>query len=382
MIPLVEAGGTPGDIGRTVGRELSTLLGKAAEEMARRWEARVGWRDGLRWAAALVPAARRAFPRAVEELEGMAEGSGVPFLELFIQNAGQEVGALARGCTSLGIPPEGTRDGGVLLAHNEDASPWETPYSYVVRGRPDGAPAYVAFTYVGALLHQGFNAAGIGQVGNALYPTDIRPGAPKLLAYREALYADFLEQAIRTATHPERGNGNNHLLASAEGEVYDVEVSGTRHALLHAGTRPLVHTNHFVAPEMRDLEAGDTLNSQLRRNRVAHLLDAGYGRWTAEGLLRVLADHANYPKAVCKHEDAVNNPAVRTIGAVVIDLGARRLLACQGYPCEATFREVRLDEEPLPEGGRVATRGATATPPRRRAAARLAGVRRPDAVGT
>ena len=172
-------------------------------------------------------------PDVIAELRGMAEGSGVPFETLFVLNAGaelmQSLGRLE--CTVVGITGAGTGDGHVLLAHNEDATAGWADLTYVIKAEPDDAPAFVAFTYAGLLLHQGVNAAGLGSVGNALYARDARPGIPKLLLYRRAITQGTIEGAIRTVTDDRRAYGNNHLFATADGDLYDVEVSGSRWAM-------------------------------------------------------------------------------------------------------------------------------------------------------
>ncbi len=122
-------------------------------------------------------------------MRGMAEASGVPLAELMAHHAAEELeqGAGRFGCTVVGVTPAGTADGHVLLGHNEDTTAGWADYAYVVPAEPSSAPAFVAFTYAGYLLHQGVNAAGLGSVGNALYARDARVGIPKLLLYRRAL---------------------------------------------------------------------------------------------------------------------------------------------------------------------------------------------------
>jgi isopenicillin-N N-acyltransferase-like protein len=230
----------------------------------------------------------------------------------------------------------------VLLAHNEDALASRHEQVYVVRCRPADEPAFVAFAYSGLFLYQGVNEVGIGSTGNALHVNDIRIGVPKLFLYREVLRASSLADAIRTTLLPERANGNNHLIATADGEIYDSEVTG-RHAALHyIGNAPFAHTNHVLATELRKLEEGDTLDSQLRRNRAQRLLDLGHGQHTVESLRAILADHANAPNAICKHLDPNSADASRTIAALLVDVSARALWIAPGTPCRAPFERVAL----------------------------------------
>jgi isopenicillin-N N-acyltransferase-like protein len=345
VIPLIETGGSAFEIGFDVGRGVREQIHAAAAstraEFARSNDIRVAERIG-----AYLSATEAFAPEIVQELRGMAEGSGVPFEELFVMNAtaelNQEVGRFEE-CTVAGVTEHGTANGHVLLGHNEDASAGWNELTYVIRAEPDGAPAFAAFTYAGLLLHQGVNAVGIGSVGNALYARDARPGVPKLFLYRRALAQSTIEDAIRVAITPARAFGNNHLIANEHGDIYDLEVSGGQWAMLHAGNRFLAHTNHFVSPELTHLDAEeDLLNSRLRLKRVERLLDASFGSIDVGKIKAILSDHSNFPKSVCKHYKPEGELDYGTIGSVVIDVTDRTIWACAGYPCRGEWREVRL----------------------------------------
>jgi isopenicillin-N N-acyltransferase-like protein len=345
MIPLIETGGTPYatglDVGRAARDQIQTAAASTRADFARSHDERVVDRIG-----AYLDATERLAPEIVDELRGMSDGSGIPFAELFVMNAtaelNQEVGRFEE-CTVAGITQAGTADGSVFIAHNEDATAGWADLTYLIRAEPDDAPAFVAFTYAGLLLHQGVNAAGLASVGNALYARDAHPGIPKLFLYRRAIAQRTIEDAIRVVTDPHRAFGNNHLLANAEGDLYDVEVSGCDWALHHAGNSFLVHANHFVSPDLAHLDQHeDLLNSRLRQKRVERLVDAAWGTITPASLRAIMSDHANYPKSVCKHHTPDSDLIYGTIGSVVVDVAGRTLWACSGNPCRAEWREVRL----------------------------------------
>jgi isopenicillin-N N-acyltransferase-like protein len=345
MIPLIDTGGSAYAIGLDVGRavrdQIQTAAASTRADFARSNDERVVERIG-----AYLAATERVAPEVVAELRGMADGSGVPFAELFVMNAtaelNQEVGRFEE-CTVAGVTQSGTADGSVLLAHNEDATAGWADLTYLIRAEPDDAPAFAAFTYAGLLLHQGVNAAGLASVGNALYARDAHPGIPKLFLYRRAIAQRTIEDAIRAVTDPTRAFGNNHLFANADGDVYDVEVSGCDWALHHAGNRFLVHANHFVSPDLAHLDRDeDLLNSRLRQKRIERLIDAAWGTITPGSLRAIVSDHANYPKSVCKHHTPDSDLDYGTIGSLVIDVSTRTLWACSGNPCRAEWREVRV----------------------------------------
>ena len=344
MIPLIETGGSWRDIGFDVGRAAQAQIDASAASI----RAELGGVDPADVLGNVGPYLRiteEVAPDIVAELRGMAEGAGVSFETLFALNAGaelmQSVGRYE--CTVVGISGMGTRDGHVLLAHNEDATAGWADLAYVIKAQPDDAPAFVAFTYAGLLLHQGVNAAGLGSVGNALYARDARPGIPKLLLYRRVIAQGAIEGAIRAVTDPRRAFGNNHLFATADGDLYDVEVSGSRWAMRSGGNSYLAHANHFTLPEMTDLDRDeDLLNSRLRQTRIETLVEREWGTIDACSLRQLMADHANYPRSLCKHHAPESDLDYGTIGSVVIDVTERVLWACCGNPCRGEWREVRL----------------------------------------
>jgi isopenicillin-N N-acyltransferase-like protein len=346
MIPLIETGGSAYeigfDVGKAVGAQINAAAASTRADIARATDPHV-----MQAVDEYLQATEAVVPELIAELRGMADGAGVTLIELFVMNAAAELhqatGFFEESCTVVGITQCGTKSGNVLLAHNEDATVGWGDYAYMVKAAPENAPAFVAFTYAGLLLHQGVNAAGIGSVGNALYAKDARPGIPKLLAYRRIMAETSIEGAIRAATSSARAFGNNHLIANSEGDIYDVEVTGERWAMHHAGNRFLAHGNHLVAPELAHLDADeDLLNSRLRQHRVERLVEARWGELDEDALVEIMSDHSNYPRSVCKHHAPESELEYGTIGSVVIDVTNRRLRACSGNPCRGEWREVAL----------------------------------------
>ena len=163
MIPLIETGGSWREIGFDVGRGVRDQLYVAADST----RAELGGIDPAEVIGNIGPYLRiteDAAPDVIEELRGMAEASGVDFETLFVLNAATElIQSMGRcECTVAGITAAGTRDGHVVLSHNEDATVGWDELAYVIKAEPDAAPAFAAFTYAGLLLHQGVNSAGLG----------------------------------------------------------------------------------------------------------------------------------------------------------------------------------------------------------------------------
>jgi len=124
----------------------------------------------------------------------------------------------------------------------------------------------MAMTYGGLIPNIGFNVHGIGQFIDSVYPNDSRIGIPRLVVSRAVLAAKTPAQAIRSTLVQQRAAGYNHLIAHESGELYSVEVSARRFSLVYGEDGYLVHTNHYLSPNMQAIEEA---------NRAEYGLTAG-----------------------------------------------------------------------------------------------------------
>ncbi|MCA9868888.1 MAG: hypothetical protein KC487_00645, partial [Anaerolineae bacterium] len=255
--------------------------------------------------------------------------------------------ALHRGCTSLAVAPEVTADGTLLVGHNEDWLPDDFETVYLVHARPANEPAYLAITYGGLLPNIGFNARGIAQCCDSVYPNDARIGVPRIFVSRAVLAARTLDEAIRAALNRRRAAGYNHLIVHASGEMYNVEVSAADFQVIYGDEGLLVHTNHYTARRMRAVERSseDLIASRVRYNRTLRLLRSHAGRLDNRSIQTILADHVNFPRSTCNHVEISDNPLDRqqTIASLIMDLASNTLHVAWGTPCRASYHSYRLE---------------------------------------
>lgn len=306
------------------------------------------WEEAELQASKYYPFALEHTPQYVEELEGMAEASGVSFDDLMVLNSIEAItsDALHLGCTSLAVSAERTLDGHVLVAHNEDWLPEDEENAYLVHAAPDDEPAFIALTYGGLLPNIGFNALGIAQCCDSVYPDDVRIGVPRIFVSRAVLGARQLSEAIRCVIMRWRAAGYNHLIADANGELYNIEVSAEHFATIYGMDGYLAHTNNYLTRRMKQYEDGteDLIGSRIRINRALRLLRAEPCH-SLDTLKTILSDHVNRPNSICSHTDPHDDPLDRqkTILSVIMDLTDRTLYACWGNPCEGTYYPYRLE---------------------------------------
>jgi isopenicillin-N N-acyltransferase-like protein len=307
------------------------------------------WAGGQIQARKYIPFAEERYPQYVQELKGIADGAGVSFDDVAVVNGMEAVTMDAlhlTKCTSMAVNQQRTANGDVILSHNEDWLPEDEEDVFMVQARPDDEPPFLAMTYGALLPNIGLNAHGIGQCCDSVYPTDSRIGIPRVIVSRAVLAARTPGDAIRQTLVAHRAAGYNHLLAHESGELYNVEVSSLRFALLSTTCGYLLHTNHYLDPQMKAIECDpdELVSTRVRYFRAERLL-AQTHLHTVKSLQTIQKDHINHPDAICNHADVAENPLDRekTVTAMLIDLTRRQIHASWGNPCENAYYTYQLD---------------------------------------
>lgn len=352
--PLIKISGSHREMGRQIGQARADQVRHSIEN-ARALLEKTYEKLELTWAGAqiqarkYIPFAQERYPQYLEELMGIAEGADVPFDDIAVINALEAVTVDAlhlTKCTSLAVNEEHTADEHVLIAHNEDWLPEDEADVFLIHATPDDEPAFLAMTYGGLLPNIGFNAAGIAQCCDSVYPDDCRIGIPRLVVSRAVLSAHTPAEAIRHMLIPHRAAGYNHLLAHESGELYNVEVSARSFGLLHGTEGMIAHTNHYLdfAMQAVENEPDELISSRVRYFRAMRLLKQ-VPRHTIKSLQAIQQDHINYPDSICNHAMDYPDPLDRqkTINALVIDLTARVMHLAWGNPCENPYHTYHLE---------------------------------------
>ncbi len=352
--PFIRIKGSHRQMGRQMGEAIAAQVHHSIANVRALIEGtysvlELDWDGAQIQARKYIPFAQERYPQYVEEMLGVAEGAGVSFEDLSVLTAMEAVTMDAlhlTKCTSFAVNDERTADGHVLVAHNEDWLPDDEPDVCVIHATPDDEPPFLAMTYGGLLPNIGFNAFGICQCCDSVYPNDPRIGIPRVILSRAVLAARTPDQAIREMLIPHRAAGYNHLLAHESGELYSVEVSAKRFAILYGHEGYIVHTNHYLDPTMQVIEnePDELIATRVRYFRALRLLRQT-DRHTVKSLQAIQRDHVNFPSAICNHTNEEDDPFDRekTINSLVMDLTARVMHISWGNPCENPYHTFHLD---------------------------------------
>lgn len=325
----VVTGGGPRRMGREFGRAVRSILRELVDETASCYRERFGKdADAVRRSAEkhFLPPTRVAYPRYVAEMEGLAEGAGIPFKELFFIAADEELVELwlrDDHCSSVAV----RTSSGIRLGHNEDYPPRYLGRLVVVEAHPDDAPSFLALTYPYVLAGPacGLNDAGMAFAVDSLsFPPPRREGGvPTVFALRDLYRARSIAEVPRLARCPDGLMGYAvTTVSAAEDVMFAVEArpGGDDVAMLaSAGATVLSHTNHAMALSVDRADERPSQSSLDRHAALTRLLPGNRTHGTRElraalssvkdGLLRPVGP----PDESCTIATAILDPARRTM---------------------------------------------------------------------
>ena len=395
----VRARGSYREIGRQVGEAARPQIEASIAFFADNFVAMSGglsFGAAERQAAAYLRYARAYTPEHVEELEGMAEGAGVPLSALLVPNCGEEftaseptVGAqplpgerparagdarpgLHRGGDRLGGPPRRRSQHGLVRRRRGQQRAL----------RPDRARRHPA----AGLRRGGLPADRRPELARHRQPEQLgvlhrQPGrrAQRLRAARDHGGRDPRGGARAAACSPARARGTNQFFADTAGRLWDIESSATAERLRRSHARAATWRTPTTTsrPRWRRSRAPSDEESRTRLRTAEAMLVAGldHGDEPVELVARILRCHEPSPQdCICGHPEPSEPIAEQgmTVGSIICDLDERRLYACAGTPCDNPYRGLRDGLMPRPtRAGRMpsatnARRGAAGRARRRR----------------
>jgi isopenicillin-N N-acyltransferase-like protein len=315
--PLIELEGEAFERGQQYGARAAAAIGQNVEDYLGLIEFHMGLARGaaLEAAGAYGPILDRHMPELLQEMRGIADGAGRDLAEILLINARSELMGTVDECTALATTPEVTEQGIVLLGQNWDWYPALKPEPVLLRIRRPGKPEILTVAEAGQVAKIGFNSAGLGVCLNFLNHADRGRGVPVHAILRRM------------------------LLAHAEGEILDLELTARDADFLYGDGGWLVHANHFESARLRGGDTGLPLSmsSLARSARARRLLSAAVvdGGVSVGTFRSILSDHAHGSYAICRHAEPTESPLQQTAtrASLIMDLSARSLSLAPGQPC-------------------------------------------------
>jgi hypothetical protein len=250
--------------------------------------------DPVRWLEAIHSVITQVAPNVLDELRGMAEGSGVPLDDLEIVNFACYVTpsgtALPAGsaCSVLAATEEATAAHVLVIGLNQTLNGLATPPVLIVRHFSDTEPPRLDIALPATLqtlvsvVGNGLFWEGHGVTSNEPVPahsTDMLSLISESL--EKARTVDELQQSLLAG--PRLKPMIMTIASLPQQRVETLEMSHAQHRIRHPDADGLlISTHHFVSPELEELQPPPINGSTARYDRLLELAQSNLGTITPQ----------------------------------------------------------------------------------------------------
>ncbi|MCA9836801.1 MAG: hypothetical protein KC422_07800 [Trueperaceae bacterium] len=359
-IRVLELSGSHYDMGYQHGLSYADSIRHFAQERVRlsaepMWTGQALSRsDVLDLADACLEEHRRYSQDLVDELQGMADATGLSLAELIIvcgftdfidtvYNAARVKVPVAAhegadNCTAFLVPNQKAVQNHGFYGQTWDMHDTATPHVILLRGKPQNKPEFLAFTTVGCVGMIGMNSEGVAIGINNLSGDDGKIGVTWNFVVRKALEQSNADDALACITEANLAGAHNYMLMDKTGKGYNVEAMSTTQVVTPLEEGPLVHTNHCLLPETQQVqrvrEQASQESSEKRLNRGYELLEKND---INENDLQALTRD---PEAICVTSKPPRH--VETCGAAIMRPATGDFWAVWGLPSENEYEHFTL----------------------------------------
>jgi isopenicillin-N N-acyltransferase-like protein len=346
---VIEVGGSADECGFTYGQHAAGMIARSVEIYLRLTAHHTGLNRtqvlalSRRW---LEPIQEHT-PDLEAEMRAIAAGAGVPFDEILFLNCRTEVlsGVPLKECTTIAAIPPATRFNNVLLGQTWDWLGAAHELPLVLKIRQTGKPEIVTLVEAGQLAKIGLNASGFGLCLNWLESNQRALGLPVHLLCRAMLNQTHIVEALNLLLRVPRAAAANYTLGSQWGFAAALETTPTKIAVIEPDGGLLVHTNHFLAEDLRPFEHGllrDGADSLLRRQRAVTLLQPACGSIDRKLVESVLSDTACGPASISRSQADPDSALDQEFSHAgwIMDLSRMQVYLAPGSPSENPFQRI------------------------------------------
>lgn len=346
--PFIELKGSARQRGVTYGRNAAEQIDRNIKFYASVFQSSAGidWEKAKSLAEKFMPVIQKYSPESIEEMKGIAHGSGKSFEDILTLNCRSEVlFANSDACTCIMVPAELGEDGNVFMGQTWDWFAKARSNSVILKVEQQGAPTILMVCEAGLVGGKGLNSEGLGVCLNAASVGKGKIGMPLHLMMRNILNSSLPTEALKAVSAVPRAGSGVFNIASRSNYEMQVEFSPDAFDVIMGHGEALVHTNHYLSALIAPKDAAKSFipSTYTRLNGVQRQLSGMKGPIGMKRLFRLLSDHELYPESVCYHEDPrLSGERYCTVYAMVMDVCSGILWISAGYPCEGKISEYRL----------------------------------------
>jgi isopenicillin-N N-acyltransferase like protein len=263
-IPYLKVSGSYHEIGYQIGKAFKRNITSLLDHYADFKKHKAAFPRKEKLVEKMLLVSKRLCPNIVDEIQGISDGCGMDFMDIFIHNC-MHMPHWANCSTSV------FRHGdSIHIAHNEDAHPLLEENSYFIFVKPenDNSIPFFSHCYPGIVpgMSYGFNAAGLVQTCNSL-PDPIKTvGLPRMFVGRKIYEnAKTINDAIEIIEEMTPRSGGASYTVGSKNNVVNVETTGTDYAIIKIYDN-FFRANHYISGKFKKHPAASR-HTIVRQNR-------------------------------------------------------------------------------------------------------------------
>ena len=302
-----------------------------------------------------IPSTKQVAPDLLEEMEGIAESTGLALAEVVALNGRGEIvydssfGSMDSepdGCTSFSLAGSATADGHVYAGQNWDWYSSVEQTLAAVRIVQDGKPTIIMQTEAGQIGRQGANSAGLALNANGLggrFGSSI--GVLQSVIRRLILESPRIYDAVRVPFAHKQHIAANLLLTFRDGFSINLETTPEGHRWRYADEGLITHANHYqleipaaIAREYRPFTPDSVYRDHLLQGSLRSAAVRS-GDDTLGSIKRALSSTFGAPYGVASiGASAVSGRAYSmTIASSIVDLTSGEYHFALGLPTPESY---------------------------------------------
>lgn len=352
---ILHLSGSPFEIGFQHGKQAREEVHFSIDSYEKLFFNNIGlsWKDAIEEAKTYLDYIESTDITLLEEMDGIAKGSGMDFHDILTLNSRSEI-ILAKnnsdGCTSVSImPPLGDN---VYLAQTWDWRASQARSIIMTKIEQEDRPTIQMATEGGLIGKIGFNSSGLGACANAIVSSLNSKKLPIHLGLRVILNSINLDEVVGKISKGILASSANFLLAQDDGKgrkkAVNLEISPAGVDKKITEDSYLYHANHLCSRILTNKIEKSKLvteeNSFVRSNRIRELIKKHEpDTYSVNGgiIKNWLSDHENVPHSICRHRESEisHYTDVITVFAVIMNLSERTMHFMKGQTCNPTIEK-------------------------------------------
>ncbi|WP_217606639.1 C45 family peptidase [Chitinophaga sp. GbtcB8] len=280
-------------------------------------------------------------PEIMEELEGLAQGAGIQTDEAVLLQVRRElIGTgsftLLGDCSSLARYTQEE----VVLAQTIDLNGNMTDIGRVFRIIPENKkkPEILMYSFAGLLGYMGMNSAGLAVTINLVVSGGWKAGIPPYLLVRKFLECSTIEECLQVVETIPVASSRSFTITDRRRQVI-LEITPETYRVTEGDQ--LLHTNHFLHPELKSEDRMNIFSKNSSAKRLALLGKKLGNDWSLQNIQAAFADHTLHPVGICAHNES-NIKLNETVAAVIMYPRQGAFRALKGKACTEKYQLFNL----------------------------------------